>query len=111
MIWDGKERRKLNPQYTDIKERLHSIELSIGLVTEKLQNLHDSKNTSHERIYETLNKHSETLYGNSHEGLTSKVSSVSEFKKALESHIISDRWMYGFIITILLAILGKLIHG
>ena len=110
-MWDRTERRKMNPEYIEIKDRLHNIELSIGVMANKLENLHNSKNASHERIYETLTKHNEVIYGNGHEGLTNKITSLEGFKKDLKDHIISDRWAFGIIITLLLAILGKVLHG
>ena len=32
-------------------------------------------------------------------------------KKDLESHALQDRWMFGIVGTLLVCILGKLIHG
>jgi len=32
-------------------------------------------------------------------------------KKDLDGHAIQDRWMFGFVITLLICIFGKLIHG
>ena len=108
MSWDGTERRQ---DYINLKERLGSIEISIGILTNKIENLNSSKNTSHDRIYEMLSKHSDSIYGNGQEGLVSKIRDISSVKKNLEGHYKVDMWMFGLVITMNMAIIVKLFIG
>lgn len=108
MSWDGTERRQ---DYSNLKDHLSSIDVAIGVLTTKIENLHSSKNSSYERIYETLTKHSEAIYGNGHEGLLSKSQSVSSMEKDLERHYKVDFWIFGLLVTMNMAIIVKLFVG
>lgn len=108
MSYEGMERRK---DYGNITERLGSIEISLGVVATKIENMHAAKNYSHERIYESLTKHNEVIYGNGHEGLISKIKDIYGIRKELESHTIADRWFFGLLVTMNVGILLKLFLG
>lgn len=39
------------------------------------------------------------------------ISRVIMSKKEFESHVLQDRWMFGVLMTLLVLIFGKLVHG
>ena len=107
--WDGKAERRMD--YHNINERLGSIDVSLGVLTNKIENIHSAKNLSHEKIYESLAKYGEVIYGNGHEGLITKAKDISNIKKEIESHTIADRWFFGLLVTMNVGMLLKLFFG
>ncbi len=113
---DGKERRQnhmeqLQQLKDDIKSDIGEIKMSLALLQKTVDtNHHAIKNNinSHFMMIETqtisLKKHEKTLYGEDDPGLAGKVNIL---EKQLKDHIFSDRWIFGIIITLLLAIIGK----
>ena len=88
--WDGSERRE------GMKEVVNS--------------LNDIKLVLAERkpVLDLILKHEKTLYGNGQEGLTTKIDHIGSMRDEIRLHGQYDHRFFLVIITVLLAILGKL---
>ena len=100
MTWTGPERRK------EALENMTELMLGVLEIKTKLENLHGKVNNSLERIEGLLARHSETLYGNGHSGLTSKIDKMEDIKESLQSHQRSDNKWFFFFAGMLITILG-----
>lgn len=103
---DCGERRKMSREYQEILEKLHNIDIRLELNTQKIDQNHKSNKDSQASIFEIIEKITKTIYGNGHPGLTTRINSVEKLEIDFKSHIISDRWFGGIMVTVLLAILG-----
>ena|SRR3990167_9967597 len=92
--------------YPDIIERLGSLEVQIALLGTKFDSSHKAFREYQEDTHELNKKIVNTLYGNGQAGLTTRVSNLDTVKAELQSHSLADRWLFGIIITIQLALLG-----
>lgn len=121
-VYRGPERRSLNvdlislqrlldKEFEKSRERFHEFEISIEYLKQKMDEMHKDKREFNERMSGMLQKHNETIYGNGHEGLTTKVSAIKALREELSNHSNVDRWMFGTVIVILLFILGKMFIG
>ncbi len=108
MSWDGKERRHFNVEdrLGQIKEELQQIALDLRSLTEQYKNLHTDKNNKHQQILDVLQRHTETIYGNGHAGLTTRVSNIESLPKKMEDHSRNDIWGFGIMISLLVTTLG-----
>jgi len=106
--WDGTtERREENRMAMDIiNKRLSTIEIAIEGIVVSLKNYHDNGRTYREDMQKDIQKHEETIYGNGRAGLTSLKTDISTMIDDIKSHLISDRWIHGSILMILMTILG-----
>ena len=111
--YSGPERRGYDKYLDDISAKLSNLEIDVKILVNKLENLHTSVNKSQQQFQVEIEKHDKTLYGNGVVGLTSKVESAMQgwtgFKKNFDDHIVSDRWMFGVTVSLLVSILGKLV--
>ena len=102
----------MNGDTEKILSRLTSIDIALATMTQQIQNNHKAFRDSENRTENLHNKIIETLYGNGKPGLTTNVEtnfqSMKQLNAIFKSHESRDvKWM-GIMITILLAILGKL---
>jgi len=97
-MYDGDDRRKMNPELEQIKGR-------IDLLSQSINNLIEVNNASHKTFLDEVTKHSQTLYGNGKPGLTTSISSL---KDALNAHQLWDRILFCGIGGVLVVILTKL---
>lgn len=91
---------------TKIYERLNQIEINQGVQGNKIDNLHAKFNYISEELADKLKKHDETIYGNGHPGLTSKIKDIQKISEDLNKHSNNDLWGFGIMITLLISILG-----
>ena len=99
MTWDKIERRKLT-DFSEIMDRLNTIDVNIGVLGNKVENIHSKINSHNGDIKERLDKHELTLYGNGIPGLTQKVNSIKDLEEKVDFHIGTDRFMYGILLLL-----------
>ena len=95
------ERRKVNNDLNQIMARLNSIDISIGVLGNKVENLHSKINSQNGDVKERLEKHDHTLYGNGKPGLTHHVNRIDDLDGKINFHIMTDRWFYSIVIGLL----------
>lgn len=112
MAWDGAERRKSDYVHQENRERLENLKEQVAILTHKLDSLKQRSDEIHDELVNEISSHKKILYGNGGNGLATSmsltVSNLAMIKKELENHTVQDRWVQGSILTIILAILGKL---
>ena len=106
MTWDGKERRGNQDNSNTIFERLGSIDVSVGKIETRLENLHSKVNASNTSVKELLDKHDEILHGNGKPGIAS---SLNVLKDQFDRHDKADTWFHRTVILACIGIIGFLI--
>lgn len=104
--WDKVERRKNYPErcFNGVSISLEEIKLQLVKIDSTILLTAKQYADDYKRHQESLEKHEQTIYGNGKEGMTTKVTKVID---TMDSHIISDRWMFGTVITLLLALITR----
>lgn len=102
---DGYERRK---DYLNVDARLSEIDIKLAILINQTEANHKSIRESVQRNENEINKHDVTLFGNGHPGLTSKIERLKDLKDSMDSHILTDKWMFTTVIGLLIVILGKI---
>lgn len=103
--WDRKERRADNMER--LKEDISEIKTNIAILMKTVESNHHSLKGSVQAHTMLLERHDNTLYGDQN-GVTVKISEVSQIRKEQQDHNIQDRWMFGTVITMLIFVLGKM---
>lgn len=99
----AKERRK---GYPDMMNRLTDIEIGIGVINNKVENLHKSKNEAISRIDGNLQSLHKVVYGNGAKGLITRVMSCLDNISALsEKQGFLQKTIIAFC-TLLMIVLG-----
>lgn len=95
-------------ELSEIINRLTSIEIKIGVFENKLDNIHSLKNSIHESMQAEIKNLNTIVMGNEKPGLTHHVTRIEEIAQLLNTHILTDRWVYGFFLVIQGWILARL---
>ena len=101
----AEERRK---DYSDILSRIGDLEIQIALIGTKFDSSHRNFRDFQFEIMELNTKITNTLYGNGQPGLTTKVSNLDGIRNEIRYHSTTDKWVFGIVITVQMAILGGL---
>ena len=102
--WNGPERRK---DSLLVENALGEIKTELVRINQFIDNETRRRNEDYNRHQNSLEKHEGTLYGNGNPGLTTKIKAIESIEDDLKSHTNTDRWMFGVITTLLLAIFGR----
>ena len=106
---DGKERRKVEIDLSQMKEDIAEIHESVALLINTVEANHKSIRQSVDRITGLAEKHNDTLYGNGSPGLTSKIQGIFQLGEAQKDHNTQDKWLFSTVIGLLLFVLGKML--
>lgn len=86
---------------------LNEIKTELVRINQFIENETRRHNEDYTRHQNSLEKHESTLYGNGNPGLTTRIGAIKDIKDEIKSHTNTDRWMFGVITTLLLAIFGR----
>ena len=98
------ERRKEYPTqcYGSVQEQLKEISKGLSELTQSVEFQTEQYRKDYDRHQVSLEKHESTLYGNGHEGLTTRVNNN-------EGQLSTHRWIIGLGMTILVGIIVKVV--
>lgn len=106
------ERRK---GMEEVKENLSNIKTDIALLINQVGANHKYLREAITSQEINIERHRKILDGNGSEGIISKLLRIDEnienYKKDLLSHIVTDRWMIGIFVTVIIFVVGKLLKG
>lgn len=102
------ERRRDYKKIDDLIERFSDVEIKLALLINQSAADHKSLRESVQRNENQLHKHDETLFGNGHPGLTSRIERINDLRDAVDAHITTDKWLFTTVIGLLVVILGKI---
>lgn len=117
-VWDGKERRKDMPDSTvefriQLMKELTEIKSAGVILQDRMTHLserveHANNNTKAFKVLidEDIQDLQIAIQGDETKGIVGLSAKVGKTFSALTEHITQDRWAYGIMISIMLAILG-----
>ena len=94
--------------YEKVLERLLAIEIQGAKIETKLDGNHKAFRDFEVEMKEINSRMRNTVYGNGHPGLVTKVESIASLKQWLQDHSKNDAYFFTTIIGLLLFIMGRL---
>ncbi len=115
-IWDGTDRRKLDLEFRDnLRNELSGLNTKIQLLILSVEEMKSARVQSNNQFERLIDIHDQEIFGRRDtEGIKQSISKsiekIGSIQRDVEGHIIQDRWVFGIIFTIILAILGILLR-
>ena len=105
MEYQGPERRKEALEFPEIRQKLNSVGTRLEVLITSVDGLKESKDKAHNEIYHILKLHDAEIFGRGEEeGIKQKIGKIGDMTKSLGDHTVRDNWLFGVVITMLLAI-------
>lgn len=110
MDWDGVNRRKPDYDESDFKlqliRKLDQVDNKIEHLTERVDHANNNNKQRFVFMDEEIADLKTSIQGDEAKGVVGMSSKITSFSSSLTTHITQDRWAYGIMITVLLAMLG-----
>lgn len=109
MTWDGIERRKESGYMDGMRQDIQNLLVGMGKLQNELENITKHNTSFRDDVNKEVAKLEQTVYGNGHPGLTTKVAAIDTLSQDFHAHVIADRWGWGVFVTVLLALVGWIV--
>lgn len=92
MTWEGPDRRS-GEEFEEILKRLNNIEIQCGIIATEVRLNHKAFRESESEMKRFNDRIEDTLYGNGHPGLKTKVEALKHVEADIDS-LKRSRWIF-----------------